>query len=157
MCTFKISANPWRPAIVTLGLLACVAVPLVQAGETYSVTLAFETDGLDLDSGAVVSEPDLATESGASDIRIAYNALRPVAAVVMSAGEGVELAFLPNTGMNTVSSADLASLAFSPQAPDIPFTVFDTVVVKTDAGAYYALGNVSEQADGVTFDYQLIE
>ncbi len=158
MSTFKISRTPWRARLaVALGFMACATVPLAQAGETYSVTLAFETDGLDLDSGALTSTLEPAGEPDASDIRIAYNALRPVAAVVVPAGEGVEMAFLPNTGMNAVSSASLADLAFSPQAPDIPFTVFDTVVVRTDMGAHYKLGNVSEQTETVSFDYQLIE
>jgi hypothetical protein len=158
MHTFKIPRTPWRARLAfALGFMACAAVPLAQAGETYSVTLAFEADGLDLDSGALTSALEPSGEPDTSDIRIAYNALRPVAAVVMPAGEGVELAFLSNTGMNAVSSASLADLSFSAQAPDIPFTVFDTVVVKTDSGAYYKLGNASEQAETLTFDYQLIE
>lgn len=163
MRTFTVVSYLWRAALKgsalpALSLLACIAVSLAQAAETYTVTLAFEVDGLDLDSGSVVSASSQALVPGASDIKIAYNAQRTVAAVVMASGaEGVELAFLPDTGMNAVSSATLANLSFSPEAEDRPFTVFDTVVVKTETGAYYKLGNVSEQAAAVTFDYQRIE
>lgn len=163
MRTFTVVSCLWRavptcPAVAALPLLACLAIPLAQASELYTATLAFEVDGLDLDSGAVVSEPGTATESSASDIRIAYNAQRTVAAVVMAAGaEGVELAFLADTGMNEVSLDTVPGLYFSPDGKDVPFTVFDTVVVKTDSGAYYALGNATEAVDGVSFDYQRID
>lgn len=140
------------------GLLWLSAVLPLQAGETHTVTLAFELDGLDLDTGTLVPALEPASDPVGSDIRIGYNADRPVAAVVLSSGlEGVELAFLADTGMHEVSLDTVAGLAFSPEGDDQPFTAFDTVVVKTDAGAYYTLGNVTETAGAVSFDYRRID
>ncbi len=145
--------------LVAGGLLCLIATPLAYASETHTVTLAFETDQLDFDSGVVSSDAlDQSSTSGTSDILVAYNATRANKAVmVLTPAEGGTMAFLENTGLNDVSADTLSGMAFTSETEDRAVTVFDTVVVQTDTGAYYKLGNLSEADDSVTFDYQLVE
>jgi len=116
-------------------------------------TLAFEIEGLDLDTDTVISDLSPIDTAGA-DIKIAYNALRSTAAVVFPTGtEGIELAFVANVGFDGITAESLTSLTFQAEPVDLPFTASDTVVVKTDAGAFYKLGNAIESSDSVTFNY----
>ena len=117
------------------------------------VTLNFESEALDLDSG-VVTTTDIMAEGGGADIRIAYNALRSPSAVVMpDAMSGVELAFVADVAFDGVSAETAAELTFSTQAVDAPFSANDTVVVRTNSGALFKLGNALESDTGITFNY----
>jgi hypothetical protein len=96
----------------------------------------------------------LAGEADGTDVRIAYNALRfDHSVVVPGAAEGVELAFVAGVPFDGVTTELVAALSFSPYAVDEPFSPFDTVVVRTDNGAVFKLGNASESDTEVTFDY----
>jgi hypothetical protein len=121
---------------------------------TESATLTIETQALDLDTGAVVD-----TDFGASadptgeDVKFAYNADRMPHAVVFPAAEGVTLAFVNNVAFDGVSSEDISNLSFSAEPVDLPMESYDTVVVRTSAGAVFKLGNAIESGLSVTFNY----
>ena len=116
-----------------------------------------ESQALDLDTGTIVETLDLLEPSDA-DIQLAYNALRTPHAVVFPAGaSGVELAFVQGVSFDGVTAESVAGLTFSAEPVDLPFTANDTVVVRTDSGAVYKLGNASESADGVTFNYTAVQ
>ena len=134
-------------------ILALMAVPAAQGEGVLTATLAFETEGLDLDTGTVTVS-DILSEVGGTDIRIAYNALRVHAAVVVTgATEGVELAFVAGVPFDGVTTESVSGLTFSAEPVDAPFSAADTVVVRTATGAMFKLGNASESDTGVTFNY----
>ncbi|MDX1405512.1 MAG: hypothetical protein R3192_13280 [Woeseiaceae bacterium] len=113
-----------------------------------------ESDGIDLDTGSVsqTMQVDPAATAGV-DVHIAYNADRTPHAVVVPAHSDVELAFVAGTGFDGVSSSDIPLLTFSKEAPDLPFSANDCVVVRTDQGAYFKLGNATETGLSITFNY----
>ena len=142
-----------RHCLTTLFLLATLFSPVAQSSDVFTATLTFETEGIDLDTGAVM-ESDMPDEADGTDIRIAYNALRSTGAVVMvGATEGIELAFVSNIAFDGVTAESVAGLTFSPEPVDAPFSANDTVVVRTNTGAVFKLGNASESGMGVTFNY----
>lgn len=131
-------------------LLASV---LATAAETVTMDLASEA--LDLDTGTVSATPaaDPAGPAGA-DVKLAYNADRTPHAVVFPTGNGVEMAFIAGVGFDGITSSDIAELTFSAEPPDLAFSADDCVVVKTDQGAYFKLGNANENGLSVTFNYE---
>jgi hypothetical protein len=89
-----------------------------------------------------------------ADMLLAYNADRTPHAVVIPVGDGVEMAFAAGVGFDGISSSDLGSLAFSAEPSDLPFSANDCVVVRTDQGTYFKLGNATESGLSVTFNYE---
>ncbi|MHC4789514.1 MAG: FG-GAP repeat protein, partial [Planctomycetota bacterium] len=147
-------------------LLVAVAAFWVQrpalANPIVPVTLAFEREGVDLDTGTVVPiEPWTLVADPTNpqpDLVLACNSDRAVRAVVFhNRMNGVQIAFVDGVPFNLVGSADLAGLSFTAAVIDEPFETGDSVVLRTDTGAHYLLGNPVEDATGVTFDTQLLE
>ena len=141
----------------SIALLALVFV-VADASAADVVTLEVETQFLDLDSGSVVeqSPEDVTTPAGA-DVELAYNADRTPHAVVFPVGEGVEMAYVANVPFDDVSSSDIASLSFSSESTDVPFSAIDCVVILTDQGALVKFGNAVESGSSVTFHYEQIQ
>ena len=132
-------------------LIAANSICVAQANEVTTVTMGFESQLLDLETGAVVDSSDLVDPSDA-DLRLAYNALRPTKAVVIPE-KGTEIVLFDGLSFDGVSSELLADLLFSPDPVDVPFGADVTVVVRTAGGAVYKLGNASESTSGVTFNF----
>jgi len=132
-------------------LIAASSICTVQANEIASITLGFEGQALDLETGAVVESLGPVGASDA-DIRLAYNALRPTKAVVIPEA-GVEMVLFEGMAFDGVTSDSLADLLFAPEPVDVAFGADVTVVVRTAGGAVYKLGNAVESTSGVTFNY----
>ena len=97
-----------------LPVLALLAAPVAQASGVSVITLAFETDALDLDTGEVRTTDLPLDEEAGADIRIAYNALRSPSAVVLPAiADGVDIAFIAGVAFDGVTAATASGLAFS--------------------------------------------
>jgi|GEM_PF-3531915 len=147
LCFFEYCA--FFPALVFIFSSATV-----QAEVASTATLAFEVESFDLDSGSKVS---LINEELA-DIRIAYNSQRTVHGVVFPAGSGdVELSFVNGVAFESFTAEALNDLSFSSEPIDLPLTSQDTVIIKTNAGAFYKIGNTQESPDGITFNYSLVQ
>ncbi len=120
-----------------------------------SATLGFEGQGLDLDTGAVVNAgPGHVGESTGVDILIVYNADVVPHSVAVPAGEGVEISFLDNTPFANVTAASVSGLTFTSDPANLPLELNDTVVVRTDAGTLFKLGNAVEDGTSVTISYE---
>ena len=147
------ATDRWRflRHIILLGYAFIVSAPSMAAE---SVTMLMETEVLDLDAGTIVAAltEDLMAPAGA-DVLLAYNANRSPHAVVFPMGEAVGLAFVANVGFDGVSSSDIPNLVFSSEPIDLPFSASDCVVIRTDQGAVFKLGNASEANSGVTFNF----
>ena len=135
----------------TFGLLVLSLTALSAFGET--ATVAFETESFDLATGTVVNSVDdpLATDTG--DLRVGYHADRTPHAVAVP-GPGAKITLLSNTPFTSVDGT--MALSLSATAPDFAWRATDTVVIETTSGARYKLGNVTEDASSVTFDFELL-
>ena len=113
-----------------------------------------EVQALNLDAGTVLdpSPEDVIAPAGA-DIQLAYNADRAPHAVVFPVGESVEMSFVAGVGFDGISSSDTPNLVFSSEPTDLPFSDNDCVVIRTDQGAVFKLGNAVETGLSVTFNY----
>jgi len=98
---------------------------------------------------------ELTAPTGA-DVQLAYNADRTPHVVVFPVGEGVELAFVVSVGFDGISSSDVSDLAFSTEPMDLPFSANDCVVIRTDQGMFFKLGNATESGLSITFNYELL-
>ena len=137
---------------IIVATFACLTAAPAMAAEV--ITMEMESQVLDLDSGNVVdSAPqDWASAAGA-DVKLAYNADRIPHTVVFPVGEAVELAFIASVGYNGIFSSDIPNLVFSSEPIDMPFSANDCVVIRTDQGAVFKLGNAVESGSTVTFTY----
>ncbi len=118
-----------------------------------SATLEFSGQGLDLDTGAVVDAGPIAGPAGA-DILIGYNADVVPHSVAIPGGAGVEMSFLDNTPFANVTAASVSGLTFTSNATDLPLELNDTVVIRTDTGALFKVGNAVEDGVSVTVSYE---
>ncbi len=75
----------------------------------------------------------------------------------MPAAEGVTMAFLDAVSFAGVSAADVAGLSFFAEPLDVPLDPNDTVVLRTDTGAVFKIGNAVESGVSVTFDYEQLQ
>ena len=119
------------------------------------ITMEVESQVLDLDAGTVADAltEDLTAPTGA-DVQLAYNADRTTHAVVFPIGEGVELAFVAGVGFDGISSSDISILPFSTEPIDLPFSANDCVVIRTDQGVFFKLGNATESGMSITFNFE---
>ncbi|NNE34074.1 MAG: hypothetical protein HKN13_02485 [Rhodothermales bacterium] len=120
-----------------------------------TATINVESEAFDLDGGAIhaddiVGSPD---DTTVADIRFAYHADRTPHAVAFPAGDGIEMALIEGAAFDTVTSSDIAGLVFSSEPTDTPFVGNRTMVIRTDTGAVYKIGNATEGELVVTFDY----
>ncbi len=79
--------------LVALAAFVAALIPAAVAAQPQSTTLAFETEGLDLETGTVITLGDPAADDAAVDFHIAANADRATMAVVFQA-PGAEIALL---------------------------------------------------------------
>ena len=152
----KLSSTPIYMGLMFSGVLI-LSLSSYRADAAEVITIDIESQALNLDDGVVsevTGEP--AVEPSGADVLFAYNADRTPHAVACPAEEGVEIAFVDNIGFDGVSSADVANLSFSVEAIDLPLESGDAVVIRTDTGAVYKLGNAVESASTVTINYEQI-
>jgi hypothetical protein len=154
----------WRiygGALFAAGVLLTAQPASAKSLPVTPFTLVYEREGLDLDTGMIVPvEPDGVVSDPSSpqpDFVVTYNAERPTCAVIsQNQQNNVEIAFLDNVAFNLVDPSDLAGLNFSTGLIDEPFETRDSIVLRTDTGVHYLLGNPIEEATRVTFDSQVL-
>ncbi|MEP3047719.1 MAG: VCBS domain-containing protein [Roseibium sp.] len=142
---------------------------LLTAQDLSTANLDFEFEGFDLDAGQVITSdvPGLPLFGEAFDFSFAYNGNYPVSdtnAVVFqnqASQTPVEIAFIDETSLLDLTQNHVDQAVFSTSLIDQQFESDDTVLVKTQTGAVYAIGNSSEndlpgQDFSVDFDYALI-
>lgn len=150
------ASSPSRFYFRILSLLCALLLSaFAMAAET--LTLEAESQVLDLDAATIFDSSTMApTAPAGADVRLTYNADRVPHAVVFPVGDGVELAFIAGVGFDGISSSDIPSLTFSSEPPDLPLSANDCVVVRTDQGTFFKLGNATESGLSITFDYEML-
>jgi hypothetical protein len=131
----------------------------VALGATTSVEV--ETDGWDLDAGAVVARQFGAMPAvgwPGVDLAFAYNGRRS-APIVMVTSARVLQARIPGEPFETVDALALAGVELGCGWLDVPFGPQDTFVLRTDAGAWFKVGNarLDVATDRVTFEYSPLD
>lgn len=126
-----------------------------------SYTLVYQRDRPDLDSGqiTVCSFGFCPTQQG-WDMYVDWNyASTPHSIVRQNATTGVEIAHLPGVTLNTLTEADYEGATFTTDTISAPFDSTRVILIKTDLGNVYALGNPVEDttAQSLTFDAALID
>lgn len=139
-------------SIVTIALTGAMLSCQAMAA---SETLEFETQGLDLDSGTVVeATPGQVVEENQVDFFISYNADVVPHAILIPATEHVEMAFLSGVAFPDVTVDSISGLTFTADTVDEPLGQYDTVILRTDTGLVFKLGNAVESETSVTVSYE---
>ena len=143
----------WRIA----ALIVCLSFTLTPSSPVMAAEIAIlevESQAFDLDAGTVAAPaPEDVIGLAGADVLLAYNADRTPHAVVIPVAEGVEMSFVAGVGFDGISSSDISSLVFSDEPTDLPFSANDCVVIRTDQGAVFKIGNAVESGSTVTFNY----
>jgi len=142
-------------SILSIVIIALIGVMLSGQAMAVSETLEFETQGLDLDTGTVVeATPGQVVEANQADFFISYNADVVPHAVLIPTTEHVEMAFLSGVAFPDVTVDNIIGLTFTADTVDEPLGQYDTVILRTDTGLVFKLGNAVESETSVTVSYE---
>jgi len=139
-------------------LLLSVFVPITATAEATTQTLTFEDECMDLDTGIVENScQDPSSDEPSWDVLVAHNTDRSVhSAIFPNARSNVEISHLVNKTFEQVTVDDIASASFMKDAIDEPFDTTLVILIRTDLGAVYKLGNATEDENGLNFDYEIL-
>ncbi len=144
--------------LLSILVIALMGGTLSAQAMAASETLEFETHGLDLDTGTVVEgDPSQMIEPNGADFFVAYNADFIPHAVLVLASEQVDMAFLNNVALTDVTLDSITELTFTADSMDQPLKQNDTVIVRTDTGNIFKLGNAIESETSVTINYEQLQ
>ncbi len=129
-------------------------------GTPDSYTLRFDRDRPDLDTGDIEdclfgicnTEEDwdmwVFNSTGTDPQAVIRQNIDP--------GEAAEIAHLPGVTLDTMTEADVEGATFSVSYVDNPFDATRVILIKTDLGAVYALGNPVEDLLSFTLDFDAV-
>lgn len=152
-------------ARVAAGETADVILSVVcRFGEPTEYTLRFEREQLDLDTGEITDCSralglDPCASTPGPDLYAVYNSLRTVHAVVaQNQSTGVEIAHLPGVTLDELTEEDVAGATFTTDIVGDSFDAGRVILIRTDTGSTYALGNPVEDdaASTLTFEAVLV-
>jgi hypothetical protein len=123
-------------------------------------SLPFYQQALDLDGGTTIAATPGVPGSfpnAAWDFYFANNGARAVHAVLFhNGGSGVQLSHLNGRTFDSVTSADVSGATFTTSLVDVPFDGNVVVLVRTNMGSVFKVGNGTENTTHVSFDYALL-
>jgi hypothetical protein len=128
--------------------------PATCSSPTSPENMAFESEGLDLDAGAVVAAESPIDMDPDVDVIFAYNSDTSTHLRVMVQYPAM-MAIL-STPFEDVSCDDVSAAEFSEVSEDVPVNGDVTVLVTTAEGRTYKLGNAVEYED-MTVDFEFAE
>ena len=139
---------------------AAAAVTVVCAAPAPTpYTIRESRDRPDLDTGTIVECPFLSCPS--NDTWDFYTDFKsqgdPQATIVQNVGIGVEVAHVAGVTLATLTEADYESASFSAEVGTEPFAPENVVLVRTDQGAVYALGNPVETTLTLTLTFDAVQ
>lgn len=141
--------------LLVLGLTATQAA---EAQAPSGATLEFTRVALDLDSGDLKAAEEWSDDfSDSADIVVCHNADRTPHSVVWPVGGLAKVAVLPGVPYDSVGEETIASVDFPELPEDLGFLEGDTILVKTDTGAIFKLGNPAETESSLAFDYERLQ
>ena len=148
-----VSVESEQTAEVALTVTCTYADPV-----TY--TIHFNNRRPDLDSGAILECPYGFCESDDAWDLYVYNnfSTDPHSVIRQNQTIGVEIAHLPGVTLESLTQADVDGATFTTALVGDPFDADRVILIRTDMGNLYALGNPSEDTmtQELTFDAALI-
>ncbi len=119
-------------------------------------TMRFENDFLDLDGDTVISCAQACSFPEVTDLKIAFNAAAAVhSRVVQNQAANMEIAYIDGAVFGDVTAEDARAATFTTSLVDVRFDRSRVILIRTDQGVVFKLGNPVEAelvVDGVTFD-----
>jgi hypothetical protein len=140
-------------AEVPLSVVCAFATPT-------AYTIRFSRDRPNLDNGAITDCLfGICSTTAEWDMYVHYNSqTTPRSVIRQNLTNAVEIAHLPGVSLTGLTEADVASATFTTSLVADPFDSGRVILIKTELGAVYALGNPVEDtmAQTLTFDAALI-
>jgi hypothetical protein len=127
--------------------------------EPTSYTLQFNRRRPNLDTGEIAECPFGICPSGAEwDLYVHYNSQSdPNSVIRQNQSIGVEIAHLPGVVLADLTEADVEGATFTTDLVATPFDAGRVILIRTDLGNVYALGNpVQDGQSTLTFDAALV-
>lgn len=125
-----------------------------------ALTIQFSRERPDLDTEAItVCSFGICSTQEEWDLYVQSNtATEPRSVIRQNQTTGVEIAHLPGVTLATLTEADFDGASFTTELIGDPFDSGRVILIRTDLGNVYALGNPSEDltASKLTFDATLI-
>lgn len=125
-----------------------------------SYTIRFGRARPNLDDGVITECPfSICSTEEEWDLYVHNNSqTTPHSVIRQNQTTGVEIAHLAGVLLADLTEADLAGASFTTALVDTPFDAGRVILIRTDLGAVYALGNPSEDtvAQTLTFDAALV-
>ena len=150
---------------VEAGQAADVSLPVTCAfAEPATSTIPFDNRRPNLDTGEILEcsfgicsdDQDLVWDVYAEN----NTSTDPQSVIRQNQQTAVEISHLPDVTLATLTEADFDGATFTTELVDTPFDANRVILVRTDLGNVYALGNPSEDTSGftptLTFDAALI-
>ncbi|ASP34232.1 VCBS domain-containing protein [Labrenzia sp. VG12] len=136
---------------ITVTVTGAAGEPLFSAEDLSTGRIEYEFQGFDLETGEVKT-PDFPgmPEIPGSDFTFAYNGNTPpegVNAVLFqnqTPENPVEIAFLDEIALGSLTQADVDGAVYTTQLVDLPFEADDTILLRTADGNVFAIGNTAE-------------
>lgn len=129
-------------------------------GERVEYTIQFGRERPNLDDGSVLVCPfSICSTNEGWDIYVHNNTQTdPHSIIRQNQTAGVEIAHLPGVTLETLTEADVAGATFGTGLVSDPFDAARVILIRTDLGRVYALGNPAENmtTSTLTFDAVLI-
>lgn len=149
-----VSVESKQTAEVSIGVTCTYAQPV-------NYTIQFNRERPDLDTGQITVCPfGICSAQDTSWDFYVYNdfSTDPHSVIRQNQATGVEIAHLPGVTLDSLTEADLAGATFTTDWVSDPFDSARVILIRTDLGNVYALGNPSEDLTNgtLTFDAALI-
>ncbi len=129
-------------------------------GEGQEVSIRFNRDRPDLETGEIAECPfGLCTSGAVWDLYVYFSsASDPHSVIRQNQADGVEIAHLPEVTLETLTEEDVSGATFTAELVADPFDAGRVILIRTDEGNVYALGNPveNETMQTLTFDVVLI-
>lgn len=130
-------------------------------GAPTSYTLRFSRERPDLDADTIMVCPfGICSTQDQWDLYVHDNtSADPQSVIRQNQNTGVEIAHLPGVTLDSLTEADVEGATFTADLVSDPFDADRVILIRTDMGAVYALGNPVEDltAQTLTFDAVLLE
>lgn len=118
--------------------------------------LQYENDFVDFDADTVISCTRACPFPDATDLKLVFDGTGDVHAIVVPNGAaGVEIAEIAGGDFIAVSARDAGTATFTSTTSGIPFDRHRVILIRTDQGAVFKLGNPIESemvVEGVRFE-----
>ena len=153
-CTVEavsVDVSPEQTAETTLSV---VCAP----GEGTEYTIQFGRERPNLDDGMVLVCPfSMCSDNTAWDIYVHNNTQTdPHAVIRQNQTLEIEIAHLPGVTLDVLTEEDVAGAVFTTDLIADPFDAERVILIRTDAGGVYALGNPVEDGTALTLTFDAV-